>query len=67
MDKFNFITIGYDCSPASALRGLNMRQFALPFDWVESNITSLENKEILNQMEELKKRINKLDKTYTMN
>ena len=42
MDKFNFITIGYDCSPASALRGLNMRQFALPFDWVESNITSLE-------------------------
>ena len=42
MDKFNFITIGYDCSPASALRGLNMRTFALPFDWVESNITSLE-------------------------
>tara|TARA_B100000900_G_scaffold164706_1_gene139800 strand:- start:8902 stop:9615 length:714 start_codon:yes stop_codon:yes gene_type:complete len=42
MDKFNFITIGYDCSPAYALRILNMRPFALPFDWVESNITSLE-------------------------
>ena len=37
-----FITIGYDCSPASALRGLGLRTAALPFDWIESNITSLE-------------------------
>jgi len=34
----NFLTIGYDCSPAAALRNLGMRDFALPFDWVQSNI-----------------------------
>lgn len=38
----NYVTLGYDCSPANALRELNLREFALPFDWVVSNIFSLE-------------------------
>ena len=40
--SFNYLTIGYDCSPASALKDLNLREFALPFDWVVSNIKSLQ-------------------------
>ena len=39
---FNYLTIGYDCSPATALKGLNLREFALPFDWVVSNVNSLQ-------------------------
>jgi len=39
---YNFLTIGYDCSPAAALRQLNLRKFALPFDWVQSNIKSID-------------------------
>ena len=39
---FNYLTIGYDCSPASALNGLNLREFALPFDWVVSNTKALQ-------------------------
>jgi len=39
----NYLTIGYDCSPAAALKNLNLREFALPFDWVVSNINSLES------------------------
>ena len=38
---YNFITLGSDCSPASALRNLDLRTAALPFDWVISNIQSL--------------------------
>jgi len=38
----NYITLGYDCSPAATLRNLNLREFALPFDWVVSNVYSLE-------------------------
>jgi hypothetical protein len=38
----NYITIGHDCSPAAALRNMNLRKFALPFDWVQSNIKSIE-------------------------
>jgi len=38
----NYITIGYDCSPAAALRNMNMRNFALPFDWVQSNVRAIE-------------------------
>jgi len=38
----NYLTMGYDCSPASALKNLNIRGFALPFDWVQSNIYSIE-------------------------
>ena len=37
----NYLTIGYDCSPAAALRNLGIRNFALPFDWVQSNIYSI--------------------------
>jgi hypothetical protein len=39
---YNFLTIGNDCSPAAALRDLNLREFALPFDWIQINITHLE-------------------------
>lgn len=37
-----YITLGYDCSPAATLRTLNLRESALPFDWVVSSIKSLE-------------------------
>jgi hypothetical protein len=40
--SFNYLTIGYDCSPAAALKGLNLRDFALPFDWVVSNVKALQ-------------------------
>jgi hypothetical protein len=40
--SFNYLSIGYDCSPAAALKGLNLREYALPFDWVVSNVNSLE-------------------------
>jgi len=33
---YNFITLGNDCSPAAALRNLQLRDVALPFDWVVS-------------------------------
>ena len=39
---FNYISLGKDCSTAAALRGLNLRFEALPFDWVVSNVFSLE-------------------------
>jgi len=39
---YNFITVGYDCSPSGALRGLGLREAALPFDWVVSDISSLQ-------------------------
>ena len=39
---FNYITIGYDCSPAAALKNLHIRTFALPFDWVVSTISALD-------------------------
>ena len=32
-----YVSLGYDCSPASVLRNLNLREFALPFDWVDTN------------------------------
>ena len=37
----NYLTIGYDCSPAAALRNLGLRDFAIPFDWVQSDIQSI--------------------------
>ena len=40
--SLNYLTIGYDCSPAAALRNLNLRDSALPFDWVISNINALQ-------------------------
>jgi hypothetical protein len=41
--NINYLTLGYDCSPSGALKGLNLRQFALPFDYVISNVNILEN------------------------
>ena len=32
----HYISLGYDCSPANLLRDLDLRPFALPFDWVVS-------------------------------
>jgi len=40
--SFNYLTIGSGCSPAAALRDLNLREFALPFDWVVSNINTIQ-------------------------
>lgn len=40
--SFNYLTIGNDCSPAAALKNLNLREFTLPFDWVVSNINGLQ-------------------------
>jgi len=39
---YHYVSIGYDCSPASALRGLGLRPAALPFDWVVSSVDALE-------------------------
>jgi hypothetical protein len=38
---YHFLTLGHDCSPAAALRNLDLREQALPFDWVVSNVTSI--------------------------
>ena len=40
--SFNYLTIGSGCSPAAALRDLKLREFALPFDWVVSNINTVQ-------------------------
>ena len=40
-NKYNFITLGYDCSPAAALKACDLRIIALPFDWVVSNLDAL--------------------------
>ena len=40
-EQYNYLTMGYDCSTAAILRGLELRQFALPFDWVESSIPAI--------------------------
>jgi len=39
----NYLTMGHDCSPAAALREIQLREFALPFDWVVSSITTIDN------------------------
>jgi hypothetical protein len=38
----NYVTFGQDCVSASALRNLDLRKVALPFDWIISNIDALE-------------------------
>lgn len=38
MTTIHYMSLGYDCSPAAALRVLNLRDEALPFDWVVSNL-----------------------------
>ena len=37
------MSLGSECSPAAALRTLNIRAEALPFDWVESNLNKIMN------------------------
>jgi hypothetical protein len=37
------MSLGNECSPAGALRNLNIRAEALPFDWVESNLQIITN------------------------
>lgn len=39
---YQYISLGYDCSPAQALRELGLRQYALPFDWIVSYIDHIE-------------------------
>jgi hypothetical protein len=41
MESYNFITLGIDCQPAIALKSLNLRNYALPFDWVTSNVNMI--------------------------
>jgi len=41
MKKYNFMTIGCDCTPAYALKDLNLREQSLPFDWITSNVDAL--------------------------
>jgi hypothetical protein len=38
MTTIHYMSLGYDCSPAATLRNLNIRDEALPFDWVVSNL-----------------------------
>ena len=39
--EYQYVGLGYDCSPAAALRALQLRTFALPFDWVVSTRQAL--------------------------
>ena len=39
---YNILTLGSTCYPASVLRYLNLRDFALPFNWIVSDINGLE-------------------------
>jgi hypothetical protein len=38
-----YITLGKECSVATALRGLNLREYALPFDWIISTPQIISN------------------------
>lgn len=40
--QYTFLTMGFDCSPASALKSLGLRKFSSPFDWVQTDIHSIE-------------------------
>lgn len=39
--SINYMSLGYDCSPAATLKNLNIRDEALPFDWVVSDLEIL--------------------------
>ena len=34
--EYNYIPMGFDCSPAAALKCIGIRKMSLPFDWVQS-------------------------------
>jgi len=38
---FQYISIGYDCSPAAILKDSGLRSAAFPFDWAETGFTAL--------------------------
>jgi hypothetical protein len=40
--KYNFMTLGHDCTTASALKCMGLRKFALPFDWVVLSMAAIE-------------------------
>jgi hypothetical protein len=35
-DRFNFLSMGSECSAAAAIRGLGFRTASYPFDWIRS-------------------------------
>jgi len=35
--NYNFITLGFNCSPAIILKDLGLRNYSLPFDWILTN------------------------------
>jgi hypothetical protein len=37
IDKFNFLSMGSECSAAAAIKGLGLRIASYPFDWIRSN------------------------------
>jgi len=41
MENYNFISLGIDCQPALALKELNLRKYALPFDWLNSTVNMI--------------------------
>lgn len=36
-DRFNFLSMGSECSAAAAIKGLGLRTASYPFDWIRSN------------------------------
>jgi len=42
IEDFHYISVGYDCSTASSLNNLKLRNAALPFDWTEISFASFE-------------------------
>lgn len=40
--EFNYISVGCDCSTANALKNLNLRNCAYPFDWTDICFASFE-------------------------
>lgn len=40
--EFNYISLGFDCSTANALKGLNLRNCAYPFDWTDTNFKAFQ-------------------------
>jgi hypothetical protein len=39
---FNYISLGYDCSTATTLKNLKLRNAAYPFDWTETSFKAFE-------------------------
>jgi hypothetical protein len=39
--KYNYIALGYDCSTATAINDLLLRDHSLPFDWIVSDLNNI--------------------------